>query len=242
MEGKKVLGSFQEKIETIEAAQRFDLFSWQTDPQDNIPAEMKKEILREHTLDWLLCNFDTKGENFLHRTDNHLCSFDKEASFSKLKDEGAQHMSTEYKPHANDTLYNTLFTQFVKGNVALDLSASLEQVTKVEAMEKEEYLGLFSKMLDQKYGPSTESNKARQEVEAAMWQRKDNLREEYRTFYTDLIRRRREALRKAGKADDCAAYVDETGKFRFTDEQGMKPSGSNARSALHLSGHKKRTI
>lgn len=225
MEGKKVLGSFQEKIETIEAAQRFDLFSWQTDPQDNIPAEMKKEILREHTLDWLLCNFDTKGENFLHRTDNHLCSFDKEASFSKLKDEGAQHMSTEYKPHANDTLYNTLFTQFVKGNVALDLSASLEQVTKVEAMEKEEYLGLFSKMLDQKYGPSTESNKARQEVEAAMWQRKDNLREEYRTFYTDLIRRRREALRKAGKADDCAAYVDKTGKFRFADEQGDGAAG-----------------
>lgn len=225
MEGKKVLGSFQEKIETIEAAQRFDLFSWQTDPQDNIPAEMKKEILREHTLDWLLCNFDTKGENFLHRTDNHLCSFDKEASFSKLKDEGAQHMSTEYKPHANDTLYNTLFTQFVKGNVALDLSASLEQVTKVEAMEKEEYLGLFSKMLDQKYGPSTERNKARQEVEAAMWQRKDNLREEYRTFYTDLIRRRREALRKAGKADDCAAYVDETGKFRFADERGDGAAG-----------------
>lgn len=225
MEGKKVLGSFQEKIETIEAAQRFDLFSWQTDPQDNIPAEMKKEILREHTLDWLLCNFDTKGENFLHRTDNHLCSFDKEASFSKLKDAGAQHMSTEYKPHANDTLYNTLFTQFVKGNVALDLSASLEQVTKVEAMEKEKYLGLFSKMLDQKYGPSTESNKARQEVEAAMWQRKDNLREEYRTFYTDLIRRRREALRKAGKADDCAAYVDETGKFRFTDERGDGAAG-----------------
>lgn len=225
MEGKKVLGSFQEKIETIEAAQRFDLFSWQTDPQDNIPAEMKKEILREHTLDWLLCNFDTKGENFLHRTDNHLCSFDKEASFSKLKDEGAQHMSTEYKPHANDTLYNTLFTQFVKGNVALDLSASLEQVTEVEAMEKEEYLGLFSKMLDQKYGPSTESNKARQEVEAAMWQRKDNLREEYRAFYTDLIRRRREALRKAGKADDCAAYVDETGKFRFADERGDEAAG-----------------
>lgn len=225
MEGKKVLGSFQEKIETIEAAQRFDLFSWQTDPQDNIPAEMKKEILREHTLDWLLCNFDTKGENFLHRTDNHLCSFDKEASFSKLKDAGAQHMSTEYKPHANDTLYNTLFTQFVKGNVALDLSASLEQVTKVEAMEKEKYLGLFSKMLDQKYGPSTESNKARQEVEAAMWQRKANLREEYRTFYTDLIRRRREALRKAGKVDDCAAYVDEKGKFRFADEQGDKAVG-----------------
>ena len=57
-----------------------------------------------------------------------------------------------------------------------------------------------------------------------MWQRKDNLREEYRTFYTDLIRAR-EALRKAGKADDCAAYVDETGKFRFADERGDEAVG-----------------
>ena len=216
----KVLGSFQEKIETIGGEQQVDLFSWQTDPQDNIPADMKKEILREHTLDWLLCNFDTKGENFLHRTDNHLCSFDKEASFSKLKDGGAQHMSTEYKPHANDTLYNTLFTQFAQGNVTLDLSASLEQVTKVERMEREEYLGLFSKMLDQKYGPAGPDNTARMEVEEAMWQRKDNLREEYRSFYTDLIRRRREALGKAGKADDCGGFVDARGTFRFADEQG----------------------
>lgn len=121
-----MLGSFQEKIETIGREQQVDLFSWQTNPQDNIPADMKKEILREHTLDWLLCNFDTKGENFLHRADGHLCSFDKEASFYKLMDPEAQHMSTEYKPHANDTLYNTLFTQFAQGNVTLDLSASLE--------------------------------------------------------------------------------------------------------------------
>lgn len=220
VENGKVLGSFQEKIETIGGEQQVDLFAWQTDPQDNIPAEMKKEILREHTLDWLLCNFDTKGENFLHRTDNHLCSFDKEASFSKLKDGGAQHMSSEYKPHANDTLYNTLFTQFAQGNVTLDLSASLAQVTKVEQMGREEYLGLFSRMLDQKYGPAGPDNTARMEVEEAMWQRKANLREEYRAFYTDLIRRRREAMGKAGKADDCGGFVDGQGRFRFADEQG----------------------
>ncbi len=215
----KVLGSFQEKIETIQEAQRFDLFSWQTDPQDTIPEHMKREILREHALDWMLCNFDTKGENFLHRTDNHLCSFDKEASFSKLKDAEAQHMSSEYKPHANDTLYNTLFTQFALGKITLDLAASLEQVTKVEGMKREEYLGLFSQMLNQKYGPESPKNTARKEIEDAMWQRASTLREEYRTFYTNLIQRRRDALKKAGKADDCAAYVDQSGVFRFADEQ-----------------------
>lgn len=74
------------------------------------------EILREHTLDWLLCNFDTKGEKFLmRREDGHLCSFDKEASFSKLKDEGTAHMSTDYKPHSNDTIYNTIFREYTAG-------------------------------------------------------------------------------------------------------------------------------
>lgn len=214
----KVLGSFQEKIETNTTEQRVDLFSWQANPQDVLSADMKKEILREHTLDWLLCNFDTKGENFLHRTDNHLCSFDKEASFSKLKDAGAEHMSSDYKPHANDTLYNTLFTQFAEGKMTLDLSASLEQVDKVERMQKEEYMGIFSKMLEQKYGPAGLGNKARAEVENAIWQRKSCLREEYRTFYTSLIARRRDAMARNGLGDDCKAFTDERGKFRFADE------------------------
>ena len=218
VQGGKVLGSFQEKIETIDQAQRVDLFSWQAQPQDNLPPEMKKEILREHTLDWLLCNFDTKGENFLHRTDGHLCSFDKEASFSKLKDPGAAHMSTDYKPHANDTLYNTLFTEFAEGRLTLDLSASLEQVQKVEGMYREEYLGLFAGMLDQKYGPAGPDNQARTEVEEAIWSRKSQLREEYRSFYTDLIRRRREALARDGKDDDCGDFVDAAQRFRFRDE------------------------
>lgn len=214
----KVLGSFQEKIETIDQAQRVDLFSWQAQPQDNLSPEMKKEILREHALDWLLCNFDTKGENFLHRTDGHLCSFDKEASFSKLKDPGAAHMSTDYKPHANDTLYNTLFTEFAQGRLTLDLSASLEQVQKVEGMYREEYLGLFAGMLEQKYGPAGPDNQARTEVEEAIWRRKSQLREEYRSFYTDLIRRRREI---PGHADDYGDFLDGAQRFQFADERAQ---------------------
>lgn len=41
----KVVGSFQEKIDSIEADQRVDLFQWQTNPQDNIPAEMEQKML-----------------------------------------------------------------------------------------------------------------------------------------------------------------------------------------------------
>ncbi|MDR2132326.1 MAG: hypothetical protein LBP30_03160, partial [Clostridiales Family XIII bacterium] len=76
----KVLGSFQEKLDVRSREEgAVDLFSWQADPTaSSAPdGDVKREILREHTLDWLLCNFDTKGENFLNRTDGHLSSFDK---------------------------------------------------------------------------------------------------------------------------------------------------------------------
>ncbi|MDR2089633.1 MAG: hypothetical protein LBP73_09790, partial [Clostridiales Family XIII bacterium] len=178
-----------------------------------------REILREHTLDWLLCNFDTKGENFLNRTDGHLSSFDKEASFARIKDAGSQHMSTEYRPHANDTLYNVMFSEYARGNLDLDLQSTENQLQRIESMPRAEYLALFDRMLTQKYGAHGERNRKRTAVEAAIWERKANLREEYRRFYTELLARRRENLRERGAApDDGARYLDAQGNFRFGSE------------------------
>ena len=211
-----VLGSLQEKVDTMRGPQRVDLFSWQAHPQNNLTAQMKAEILREHALDWLLCNFDTKGENFLHRADGHLSSFDKEASFSKLKDQGAAHMSYEYKPHANDTLYNTVFKEYAEGRLALDLSAVLPQIQTVEQMTRGEYLGMFSEMLDQKYGRTGDK---RREAEDAIYARKEHLREEYRTFFTKLVGLRRQERQQKNLPDDTAGLLDpQTGRFRFQDD------------------------
>lgn len=212
----RVLGSFQEKIEMIEPQQRVDLFAWQAQPQDNIPAEMKNEILREHALDWLLCNFDTKGENFLHRTDGHLCSFDKEASFSKLSEEGAQQMSTTYKPHANDTLYNTLFTEFAEGRMTLELNAVTAQITHMEQMDNDAYLDLFDRMLTNKYGEKSTDrvpNPARDGIEQKILERKTGLREAYRNFFEGLI-----ARRQAAGMNDCNNLLNAQGRFVFRDE------------------------
>lgn len=216
-EDGKVLGSFQEKIEWRQNG-RVDLFAWQSDPQDTLDAQMKGEILREHTLDWLLCNFDTKGENFIHRTDGHLSSFDKEASFSKLKDPQAAHMSTDYCPHANDTLYNVVFRQYAQGALTLDLSATLPQIQRMEAMDGDAYLALFAPMLEQKYGARSQRNTARAEAEAAILSRKDNLRAEYRSFFTQLVNSRRQALQDQGQPDDCANLLNQNGEFRFQDD------------------------
>lgn len=192
IDGKeRILGSFQERIELGEG---LDLFSWQVNPTETegLTDQLKSEILREHTLDWLLCNFDTKGENFLHRTDGHLSSFDKEASFSYLKKEGADTMSYSFQPHANNTLYNALFSAYAQGNIDLDLSAVQVQIDRANAIPDDAYLEMFDRMLTQKYGQK--GSKKRNEIEELILSRKNNLAAEYERFFGALRQERQRNL------------------------------------------------
>jgi len=193
-EGNRVLGSFQEFVESQHDAP--NLFKWQANPVEyeqnedtKLTDQIKTDILREHTLDWLLCNFDTKGENFLfRRTDERLCSFDKEASFSKLKDPDAREMSSTYKPHSNETIYNIMFREFEEGRLDLNLQDVLPQIERMENMDNNNYLATFAPMLNQKYG--TGNSPAKTAAQAAILERKTSLRETYRAFFTKLYEKR----------------------------------------------------
>ena len=198
----EIVGSFQEKIDQTEESQRVDLFKWQADPTNPdlaLPTEIKNEVLREHCLDWLLCNFDTKGENFLHRaSDGHLSSFDKEASFSFIEEEGAQHMSYTYKPHSNDTVYNVMFREYINGRMDLDLDSVFQYVEKVEAMSDEEYLGMFEEMVQSKHWFEHFKDKERNLI----LKRKQNLRKEYEDFFKTLREQREANLKSNNRGAD----------------------------------------
>lgn len=219
IQGNRVLGSFQEKKEPVTGNGALNLFSWQANPEQDLPAQAKTELLREHALDWLLCNFDTKGENFLNNRNGTITSFDKEASFGKITKEEARHMSSTYKPHSNDTIYNVLFTQFAEGKLDLDLKSTETNLDKIEDMPREQYLGMFKDMLTEKYGPAGEKNTERQRVEELMWERKDNLREEYRRFYGELLKRRREVQTAEGKPHDHLEEMPEESEFKFEHDE-----------------------
>ena len=50
-----------------------DLFRWQTrEPLTDLPEATRRDLMNEHTLDWLLCNFETKGENFINQEHGHM--------------------------------------------------------------------------------------------------------------------------------------------------------------------------
>ena len=216
----KVVGSVQKKLQP--AAGGVDLFRWQAqeDLSVNAPGTVTMhDLMNEHTLDWVLCNFDTKGENFINQDGGHIISFDKEASFNKLLDDGSHAMSYTYKPHSNDTIYNTMFRAYANGTIDLDLYANEESIHSIESKDVQEYAEMFRATLDAKY---KKGSKNRDRAEALLKDRFRTLRETYRTFYTALIRERLEHFQGDSEEhrqerDRLNAYLRD-GTFRFRDE------------------------
>lgn len=222
----KVCGSVQKRMEKAQGG--VDLFAWQAkmdaqdpnDPPEDLPDVTKKDLLCEHTLDWILCNFDTKGENFINQPGDHIVSFDKEASLNKLMDQEAQTMSYTYKPHSNETIYNTIFRAYAEGRITLDLQANQSTIQKMVDMPDFQFLAIFEQTLQVKYsGNQAKIEAARQ----ALLARKHNLRQEYERFYTDLIRER--ARHVQNPTPEELASRDPNWQFHFPPEQqeGQQP-------------------
>ncbi len=216
----QVVGSVQKKMQRAEGG--VDLFKWQAQEDltvDAPDAVTMHDLMNEHTLDWVLCNFDTKGENFINQEGGHVISFDKEASFNKLLDNGSREMSYTYKPHSNDTIYNTMFKAYAEGKIDLDLYANEESIHSIESKDAGQYVEMFKETLDAKYKKGSQ----RSEAEQLLKNRFQTLRETYRTFYTELIRERIKHFQGDSDAhqqerDRLNAYLD-NGTFHFRDER-----------------------
>lgn len=215
-EGGRVLGSLQERLDVKPDA--FDLFKWQSDTSKPLPGHLPDQILREHVTDWLLCNFDTKGENFLEDSQGRLRGIDKEQALSFLDHKDAQHMSYQFSPNPNKTLYNSVFELYAKGEIDLNLNQVDRYIQTVEAIPREEYLGLFREVVEAK----CKGDPARMEkMNAQILARKEGLRAEYQRFFGELARER-----------GAAGLTDPEGSFVFGAADGPEKQGPAAEQKL----------
>ena len=213
-ENGRVLGSLQEKIDV--KADAFDLFKWQSDTSKPLPAHLPDQILREHVTDWLLCNFDTKGENFLEDAGGTLRGIDKEQALSFLDDKRAQHMSYQFSPNPNKTLYNTVFELYAQGKMDLNLEQVDAYIRVVESITDKDYQKIFHDVVQAKC--KGDAAKMAQ-MESKILARKTGLREEYQRFFGELAAQRGEK-----------ALLDENGNFSFeaarAQKEGRAPEAS----------------
>lgn len=225
----RVLGSMQQML--VKDDKGLDLFALQDDVKKmgetfKEKPQLVNELIREHALDWMLCNYDTKGENFIPlKTPNAdgstLTSIDKEASFSFLKDEGSQNMSYTYKPHSNNTFYNVMFKAYAENKIDFKMDAMDEMVSKIEKIPNDEYMDCFKGMLDNKYGEGT---KERQQAHDSILARKEGIGGQYKTFRKEmeLERTKNKNLGDKNKTQDKTKDQKENDKKQAAPSKGGK--------------------
>ena len=182
------VGSIQEMVEKKEDG--FDFNSWQhqSDEQRDLSVftvDVKKQIMKFHCIDWLLCNFDTKGENLMQRPDGSFVSYDKEGAMSHILDPRAKVMSTNYTPHTDEPIYNVFFRLVQQGKVTLEPEVLEEldgMIEKVEEFSDAHYMEIFEPYV------MTRSESKRQAVREAILERKVNLRSSYQAFLAKIIK------------------------------------------------------
>lgn len=215
--------SFQRRLENVEHGPgKLDLFRFSRHPEiasrETIDAvqDLAPQILREHTTDWLLCNFDTKGENFIITNDGQgrvLHGIDKEAAFNKILNPNAQHMSMTYRPHANETLYNVIFQMYANNDMDFDLMAVLPQIERIEAQDDNAYMALYHDYLEHIQVKDPEHYDI---IRDHILQRKRDLRQEYESFFTALVTERCKKLHPDEAAALKQRYFGAEGqRFRF---------------------------
>jgi hypothetical protein len=155
-------GSIQPYIESTKK----DLSST---PISHLSPSQIKSVMQEQVLDYFLANNDTKPANFIE-VDGEILGTDKEQA---LKNESPV-------LHQPKSLYTKLFNAWSNGSVDLNLNDTLpaiERAQKITGPELEEILKPYTAHL---------SDEAKQKLIGLVVARKDNLKQDFETYYTTL--------------------------------------------------------
>lgn len=148
-ENKELAGSLQIKYKIDVNApnyyyiQRYDDFEL-TENEIN-------QFLREYITDYLLCNFDAHGSNFITDSNGIIRGVDKEQCFRYIN---THHDFFDIYDNPNDvygeseTIYNYLFKRYINKTIDIDFSILDKYIQKIENINDEDYIKIFEEYID----------------------------------------------------------------------------------------------
>ena len=156
----------------------------------NLDEKLVAQLQREHVTDWLLANYDSHVNNFITNKRGKLVGLDKEQAMKYIWKKEAQAMNLTYHPNSiygeNEAIYNKLFRKYADGTIDMDLNDALPYIKRIEAISDKQYREIFREYAESLHGKGKEAEK----LLDAIVERKNTLRETYRTFYEELIEKR----------------------------------------------------
>lgn len=118
---------------------------------ENIPFTQEEinQFVREFVTDYLLCNYDSHGRNFITDTNGVIRGVDKEQSFRYLNEPEAQKPSITFSPNTErygemEPIYNTIFRRYSEGKLDIDFGVISGYMERVEAVDRSAYSAIFA--------------------------------------------------------------------------------------------------
>jgi SPP1 gp7 family putative phage head morphogenesis protein len=224
----EVFGAAQKRITNIDSS--FNLHNWQLNGGP-LNADTIAQLQRENVTDWLLCNYDSHGRNFVMTKDGKLIGVDKEQAFRYIGQDSAQKMSLTYHPNKvygeTEPVYNTLYRRFADGEIDIRLNDTLTYIKRIEAIPDKEYREIFRKYAESLHGPGQQA----EDLLDKIVYRKQTVRQAYEEFYSELLTKR-----KGSPA--TFTFMDATDAFTLTPKNpataSFTPSALNAMTVKDL--------
>ena len=183
-------GAAQLRVDDIDIT--FDLKGWQSGYGGTFPdADIISQLQRENVTDWLLCNYDSHGGNFIRvNSTGRIIGVDKEQAFRYISNPATKKMDINFHPNAaygeTEPIYNTIYRKFAQGGIDINLNDVLPYIQRVEAVPDSVYREIFRDYAESLHGKGAAAESLLDDIVA----RKQGLRSSFRDFYSDLMTQR----------------------------------------------------
>lgn len=192
-------------------------------PWTTLNKEQIAQIQQEHVLDWVIGNFDSHPGNFLKMADGRILAVDKEQSLRYIDDPKSWKMSLDYHPNAKygemEPIYNMIYRDWRDNKVDLDPHAVLVTIKRLEAIPDDEYRAMFENYA---YALYWDDELGAEILLDHIVLRKNQVREQFRAFFTDLYKQKMPKLHK-------------NYQFKFIDEMAANQAKKQPVSATTIS-------
>ncbi len=170
----------------------FNLKAWQAGYGDAPTPKIIEQLQRENVTDWLMCNYDSHGGNFIYDSQvGRMFGVDKEQAFRYINKVDAQTMSLTYHPNSiygeTEPIYNTMYRKFANGELDIDLNNTLAYIKRVEAIPDDAYREIFRDYAEALYGQGSQAEDLLNKIVA----RKQVLRTTFEDFYSQILTERK---------------------------------------------------
>jgi len=138
-------GAVQERIKVNPNGRNYT--SFQISDSEILSKEEVDQFMREFVTDYLICNFDPWGGNFVTDKNGVIRGVDKEQSFRYINNPESEKPSIDYAPNSRygtpEPIYNTIFRRYSEGSLDIDFNVIDKYMKRVEAVNDSDYRSIF---------------------------------------------------------------------------------------------------